>query len=65
MLKEVSAITENQLNELEEMRHGEVQRNKTNGEKIYELWAKIRDHDDEILKLKRELNHDSGQGTTP
>jgi citron Rho-interacting kinase len=37
MLKEASAITESQLEELAEMWYGEVQRNKTNGEKIDEM----------------------------
>lgn len=58
MLKEACSITEIQLNEIEVMLDTEVKRNKTNSDKIDELWSKLREKDENIMKLRQELTEE-------
>lgn len=55
MLVEAAAMTEQQLNAVEEMWTSEVKHNKANNEKIDSLYAQIRTRDEEITKMKRDL----------
>lgn len=56
LLKEACTITETQLNEIENMLEKETKRNETQTAKIEELWIKLRNKDDEILRAKQDMN---------
>jgi citron Rho-interacting kinase len=56
LLKEVCQVMEAQLEEMEKMLNRETKQNSVNCDKNDQLWIKIRNKDDEIIKLKQELN---------
>lgn len=61
MLKNVCALMETQLNELEGMYNTQLEQNKEKGGTIDKLWDDIRERDGKLLKLQQELRDEKTQ----
>lgn len=64
MLKEACIITEAQLTEIENMLESEAKQNKSNCDKIDDLYAKLREKDDDIMKLRQEMSQERSSKIT-
>lgn len=63
-LKNLSAVLDMQLNELEAKYHAEVQKNEKNYAEIKKLLDQIRDRDAKVQKLEHELYGEKAQAST-